>query len=215
MRILTLETSGKVYTCQVYLVLGGASRIEDLNTLVDVGQDPAILTSIEMAPTGVGKWPVEQVVLTHNHSDHTALLPRVREAFHPKVLAFSPNTDGVSSLVHDGDTIRMGDEYFEVIHTPGHSSDSICLYNRTEGVLFAGDTPLLISSATGTYEPDYLEALEKVCARDVRRIYFGHGPPLTERCNERLRESLRIATGNGGRTVSPAVLNMASNAIQE
>ena len=215
MRILTLETSGKIYTCKVYLVLGGASHIEDLNTLVDVGQDPAILASIETAPTGVGKWPVEQVVLTHNHSDHTALLPRVREAFHPKVFAFSPNTDGVSRLVRDGDTIRMGDEYFEVIHTPGHSSDSICLYNRTEGVLFAGDTPLLISSATGTYEPDYLEALKKVCARDVRRIYFGHGPPLTARCNERLRESLRIAAGSGGQTVSPAVLNMASNAIQE
>ncbi len=215
MRILTLETSGKVYTCQVYLVLGGASHIEDLNTLVDVGQDPAILAGIEMAPTGVGKWPVEQVVLTHNHSDHTALLPRIREAFHPKVLAFSPNTDGVSSLVRDGDTIRMGDEYFEVIHTPGHSSDSICLYNRTEGVLFAGDTPLLISSATGTYEPDYLEALEKVCARDVRRIYFGHGPPLTERCNERLQESLRMAAGSCGQTVSPAVLNQATKAIQE
>jgi len=214
-RILTLETSGKIYTCKVYLVLGGASHIEDLNTLVDVGQDPAILASIETAPTGVGKWPVEQVVLTHNHSDHTALLPRVREAFHPKVFAFSPNTDGVSRLVRDGDTIRMGDEYFEVIHTPGHSSDSICLYNRSEGVLFAGDTPVVNASQDGTYEAGFLAALEKICARDVRRIYFGHGPPLTERCNERLRESLRIAAGSGGQTVSPAVLNMASNAIQE
>ncbi|MGO4881760.1 MAG: MBL fold metallo-hydrolase [Bryobacteraceae bacterium] len=198
MRIVTLENSGEVYTSQVYLVLGDASRLEDVNTLVDVGQDPAILASIERAPTGVGKWPVEQVVLTHNHSDHTALLPRVREAFHPKVFAFSPNTEGVDSLVRDGDAIKMGDAYFEVIHTPGHSSDSICLYNRAEGVLFAGDTPLLIASATGTYEADFLAALEKVCARDVRTIYFGHGPPLTELCNERLCESLRMAAGGNG-----------------
>jgi hypothetical protein len=35
--------------------------------------------------------------------------------------------------------------------------------------------------------------LEKLCARDVRRIYFGHGAPLTERCNMRLRESQRMA----------------------
>jgi len=193
MRIVTLENSGEVYTSQVYLVLGDSSRMEDVNTLVDVGQDPAILASIERAPTGVGKWPVEQVVLTHNHSDHTALLPRVRETFHPKVFAFSPNTDGVDGLLRDGDAIKMGDAYFEVIHTPGHSSDSICLYNRAEGVLFAGDTPLLIASATGTYEADFLAALEKVCARDVRAIYFGHGPPLKENCNERLRESLAIA----------------------
>ena len=196
MRILILENSGLVYTSQVYLVLCDASRLEDVNTLVDVGQDPGILASVEQAPTGVGKWPVEQVVLTHGHSDHCALLPRVREAFHPKVLAFSPNIDGVDGLLHDGDTIKMGDGYFEVIHTPGHSSDSICLYNQAEGVLFAGDSPLLITSPTGTYETGFLAALEKLCARDVRRIYFGHGAPLTEHCNQSLRESQRLAAGN-------------------
>ena len=198
MRIVTLENSGQVYTSQVYLVLGDSSRLEDLNTLVDVGQDPAILAGIEQAPTGIGKWPVEQVVLTHSHSDHCALLPRIRAAFHPKVFAFSPNIEGVDGVLRDGDTIQMGDETFEVIHTPGHSSDSICLYNRTEGVLFAGDTPLLITSPTGTYEAGFLAALEKLCARDVRRIYFGHGPPLIEGCNERLRESQSMALGSGG-----------------
>jgi glyoxylase-like metal-dependent hydrolase (beta-lactamase superfamily II) len=199
MRIVTLENSGRVYTCEVYLVLGGASRLDDVNTLVDVGQDPAILASIERAPTGVGKWAVEQVVLTHCHSDHCALLPQVRAAFHPKVLAFCPNIDGVTGLLRDGDAIKMGDEVFEVIHTPGHSSDSVCFYNQTEGVLFAGDTPLLITSPAGTYETGFLAALGKLCARDVRRIYFGHGAALSERCNERLRESQRVATG------SPAV----------
>ncbi len=196
MRIVTLESSGEVYTSQVYLVLGAQSRLEDINTLVDTGQDPAILASIERAPTGVGKWPVEQVVLTHCHSDHCALLPRIREVFHPKVFAFSPNIDGVDCLLRDGDTIKMGDRYFEIIHTPGHSSDSICLYNQAEGILFAGDTPVLIPSATGTYEAGFLAALEKICERDVRQIYFGHGPPLTERCNERLRESQRMAAGS-------------------
>ena len=196
MRIVTLENSGRVYTCEVYLVLGGASRLDDVNTLVDVGQDPAILASIERAPTGVGKWAVEQVVLTHCHSDHCALLPQIREAFHPKVLAFCPNIDGVTGLLRDGDAVKMGDEVFEVIHTPGHSSDSVCLYNQTEGVLFAGDTPLLITSPTGTYETGFLAALEKLCARDVRRIYFGHGAALSERCNERLRESQRMAAGS-------------------
>jgi glyoxylase-like metal-dependent hydrolase (beta-lactamase superfamily II) len=194
MRIVRLENSGKVYTSEVYLVLGSTSRLNDINTLVDVGQDPAILESLKRAPTGVGKWPVEQVVFTHSHSDHCALLPQIRDAFHPKVFAFSPNVDGADGTLRDGDMIRMGDEIFEVIHTPGHSSDSICLFNGTEGVLFAGDSSLLITSTSGTYEAGFLAALEKLCARDVRRIYFGHGAPVTERCNEKLRESQRMAT---------------------
>jgi glyoxylase-like metal-dependent hydrolase (beta-lactamase superfamily II) len=192
MRILMLENSGQVYTSQVYLVLGSSSRLADVNTLVDVGQDPAILASIERAPTGVGKWPVEQVVLTHGHSDHCALLPQIRQAYHPKVLAFSPSIEGVDGLLRDGDRVEMGDESFEVIHAPGHSSDSICLYNESQGVLFAGDSPLLIASEMSTYEAGFLSAFQKLCARDVRRIYFGHGAPLTERCNERLRESQRM-----------------------
>jgi glyoxylase-like metal-dependent hydrolase (beta-lactamase superfamily II) len=196
MRILILENSGRIYTSEVYLVLGDTSRLEDVNTLVDVGQDPAILAGIERAPTGVGKWPVEQVVLTHSHYDHCVLLPQIRDVFHPKVFAFSPNIDGVDVLLHDGDNLKMGDSYFEIIHTPGHSSDSICLYSQAEGVLFAGDSPVVINSPDGTYEAGFLAALEKICARDVRSIYFGHGPPLTENCNGRLRESLKMAAGS-------------------
>jgi len=197
MRIITLESSGEIYTSQVYLVLGSSSRLEDVNTLVDVGQDPAILKSIERAPTGVGKWPVEQVVLTHCHSDHCALLPQVRAAFRPKVFAFSPHMDGVDCLLADGNTLKMGDAYFDVIHMPGHSSDSVCLYNRTEGVLFVGDSPVLSGSPSATYEAGFLVAMEKLCSLDVRQIYFGHGAPVTERCNDRLRESYRMAAGSG------------------
>jgi ribonuclease/clavin/mitogillin len=193
MRVVTLENSGRVYTSQVYLVLGDASQLGDVNTLVDAGADPAILASIERAPTGVGKWPVEQVVLTHSHSDHCTQLPQVLALFRPRVWAFSPNVDGVDGLLRDGDTIHMGDADFEVIHAPGHSSDSICLYNQSQGVLFAGDSPLLITSPGSSYEAGFRAALEKLCARDVRRIYFGHGPPLTEGCNQRLRESLKLA----------------------
>jgi glyoxylase-like metal-dependent hydrolase (beta-lactamase superfamily II) len=194
-RILILENSGNIYTSQVYLVLGSQSRLEDVNTLVDVGQDPAILASIEQAPTGVGKWPVEQVVLTHEHYDHSAFLPGIREAFHPKVFAFSPVLRGVDCVLRDGDTVKMGDRDFEVIHMPGHSSDSICLYDQVDGVLFAGDSPLVIASPDGTYEAGFLAALEKICERDVQRIYFGHGLPLTEGCNQRLRETRSMANG--------------------
>ena len=190
MHTVRLRNSGEVYTCEVYLVLGDWNTLDDVNTLVDVGRDPAVIGGILEAPTGVGKTRIEQVVLTHGHYDHCGLLPEIRQMFRPKVFAFSRGLDGVDCLLRHGDTLKMGDRIFEVIHAPEHSSDSICLYNAMEGVLFAGDTPLLISSVGGSYTEDFVELLEGLCARDIHAIYFGHGDPMPPDCGRRLRASL-------------------------
>ncbi len=72
-------------------------------------------------------------------------------------------------------------------------ASQIFRYNETEVMVFADDSPLLISSARGKYEAEFQATSNKLCVGDVRRIYFAHGPPLTERCNQRLRESRRLA----------------------
>ena len=92
-------------------------------------------------------------------------------------------------ILKGGENVKLGDRDFEIIYTPGHSNDSICLYCRQDGVLFSGDTPLVIRSTDGTYEPEFITALESLCSRDIRSVYFGHGPPLFDRCNEILQES--------------------------
>jgi glyoxylase-like metal-dependent hydrolase (beta-lactamase superfamily II) len=79
MKVIPLRKRGTQYTCNVYLVLGTWNRIEDVNTLVDVGPDDFILNEIPEIPTGVGKVPVQQIVLTHNHFDHAAGMERVRK----------------------------------------------------------------------------------------------------------------------------------------
>ena len=191
MRVIPLDGSGDTYTSNVYLVLGTWSGLEDVNTLVDVGRDPAVLAGVEEAPTGVGKTRVEQVVLTHGHYDHCSLLPTIIERYRPSVLAYAQGVDGVSGLVADGDEVRLGDRRFTVIHTPGHTEDSICLYCKAKGVLFSGDMPLVINAVGGSYEDGFVNALTRLCALDVRAIYFGHGIPLREDCNRRLRLSLR------------------------
>jgi len=191
MRVIPLDGSGDTYTCNVYLVLGTWSGLEDVNALVDVGRDPAVLAGVEQAPTGVGKTRVEQVVLTHGHYDHCSLLPTIIEQYHPSVLAYSQGVDGVSGLVADGDEVRLGDRRFTVFHTPGHTEDSICLYCKAEGVLFSGDMPLVINAVGGSYEDRFVSALARLCTLDVRAIYFGHGNPLRKDCNRRLRISLR------------------------
>jgi glyoxylase-like metal-dependent hydrolase (beta-lactamase superfamily II) len=199
MRISNLiQGKSMIYSSNVYLVLGDWSAIDDVNTLIDAGNDPGILERLTVAPTGVGKHSIEQVILTHGHFDHTALLPTLRELYQPVVYAHSAFV-GADEVLRDGQVLHCGDRYFEVIHTPGHSDDSICLYCQTDGALFVGDTPVVIRSTDSTYEDRFVAALERLCRLDVRTIYFGHGDPLTTDAQAALRSSLRnvrIARGD-------------------
>ena len=195
MKVINVPISGRIYTCNTYLVLGPWKRIEDVNAMVDVGADPALLASLDDIATGVGKRKVELVVLTHAHSDHYANLPLIKSAWNPTVCAWSRFLPGVDHVLEDGEKLHMGDTIFEVIHTPGHSEDSICLYNEVEGALFVGDTPVIIRAPGGTYEPAFVEALERLCNRDVRVIYPGHGDPITQDARGQMLRSLALVKG--------------------
>ena len=46
----------------------------------------------------------------------------------------------VTKWLHDGDSVDLGGRTIEVIATPGHTPDSICLFDRANGLLFSGDT---------------------------------------------------------------------------
>lgn len=189
-RVINLTEKSNIYTANAFLVLGNHSAIKDINTLVDVGRDPAVIRKINEAPTGVGKKKVDQVILTHSHYDHASLLPLIQEIFDPVVYAYSPYLEGIDHLLSGGESLKIGDRIFEVIHTPGHSSDSLCLYCKQEGVLFAGDTPVLIRSADEKYEESFIEALHNLCSRNIRKIYLGHGEPITKGTKALIRASL-------------------------
>lgn len=191
MKVNNLSENSKIYTSNVYLLTGDWNCIQDVNTLVDVGRDQTVIDAINRASTGVGKVKVEKVILTHNHYDHTSLLPQIKGLFKPQVYACSSSLEGVDTCVKGGEMIKVADRMSEIIHTPGHSSDSLCLYCAEDGILFAGDTPLVICSPGGSYEPGFIKALEYICKKDIKTIYFGHGSPLTQGCNEALQETLR------------------------
>src|SRR6202035_1376116 len=46
----------------------------------------------------------------------------------------------ISRFLHDGDTIDLGGRTIEVLATPGHTPDAICILDRANGLLFTGDT---------------------------------------------------------------------------
>ena len=191
MKIINLTQSSRVYTSNVYLVTGSWNKMEDINTLVDVGMDEAIIKSVNNASTGVGKHKAEQIILTHSHFDHAGMLKKVKAEFHSKALAFTSSLEGVDHILVDGEKVKMGDCEFEVIHMPGHSTDSICLYNKEERVLFAGDSPLIIRAGGGAYLDQFINVLKRISQLPVDTIYFGHGDPLSGNCNELMTESIK------------------------
>jgi glyoxylase-like metal-dependent hydrolase (beta-lactamase superfamily II) len=186
---MRLKQSGTVYTSNAYLVLGDWNRLEDVNALVDVGQDPAVVADLRQRPTGVGKRRLDRVVLTHSHGDHVGMLPQVREEFHPRVLAASTAVAGVDGRLHDGEIVRLGDSDFDVWTAYAHSADSVCLYSESSGALFSGDAPILSLSGDGSYEPEFLTLFERMLQRGVRTIYPGHGDPVDDDPMKRLRAS--------------------------
>src|SRR5260370_25188936 len=58
--------------------------------------------------------------------------------FNPKTYATKPWH--ISLFVHDGFKINLGGRTLEIIATPGHTPDAICLLDRGNGLLFTGDT---------------------------------------------------------------------------
>ncbi len=191
MRITNVAEPMILRTCSsnAYLIRGDWNALEDVNTLIDVGNDPAIIQRIRILTTGVGKKAVDQVILTHAHSDHAGLLPLIREEFQPIVYACSPSV-GADYVLNDGQKLRCGDRVLEVIYMSEHSDDSICLYCEEDGVLFAGDALLTLFSGRGSYKEQFVQVLERLANSHVNAIYPGHGIPILHGGRALLQASL-------------------------
>lgn len=179
MKIYNLTEDSQIYTSNVFLVMGTWNTIDDINTLIDVGSDKMILDKIDKINTGLGKKKIDQVILTHSHSDHTSILPLIKEKYNPKILAFNSHLLGIDQTLRDCDLIRIGEQQFEVFHITAHSYDSICLFGEEEGILFAGDTTFPIEFENDTLKEENSFALSRLRRKTVKSIYYGHGPVQT------------------------------------
>jgi glyoxylase-like metal-dependent hydrolase (beta-lactamase superfamily II)/rhodanese-related sulfurtransferase len=82
------------------------------------------------------------VIDTHTHADHfSATRQLARELGVPTVMHRASPAPFVDMRVDDGETIVVGKLRLRVLHTPGHTRDSMCLV--VDDVLFSGDTLLI------------------------------------------------------------------------
>jgi glyoxylase-like metal-dependent hydrolase (beta-lactamase superfamily II) len=188
-KIIRLKKNNKVYSCNSFMILGDWNHIDDINTLIDPGTDGFVLDEIERLSTGLGKVAVEQVIITHKHFDHNGGVKALKQRYGVRVLAFADGP-GVDELLHDGQFIKTGDAFLEVIHTPGHSTDSICLYAPSIQSLISGDTQLWVRTPGDVYTRSYLDGLVKLSGRKIQRIYSGHDEPMTVNVRETILKTL-------------------------
>ena len=170
---------------QTWLVSGRTT------TLVDAGVGtPSHLDAVAAALDTAGR-RLEQVVVTHAHSDHAsgaaAIAARWPDARFMKLPW--PAMDGRYGVrwepLADGGSLAAGDLQVEVLATPGHSPDHICLWHAESRTVFGGD--LLIAGATvvvpgtrGGSLRDYLASLERVRALDPLQVLPAHGPVIDQ-----------------------------------
>jgi glyoxylase-like metal-dependent hydrolase (beta-lactamase superfamily II) len=87
----------------------------------------------------------------------------------------------------DGDRVTVGPHDFDVIHTPGHASDGIVLYNSKFKVLLSSDTlwehdmavmNIRVEGSAACFR--MLESLRRLETLDVEMVYPGHGKPFAD-----------------------------------
>ena len=152
-------------------------RAPDAESCVVV--DPGPLTESHLqAVAACG--PVDAVLLTHGHVDHSEGAARLAELTGAPVRALDPRHRLGDEGLGDGDVVHGGGLEVRVVATPGHSADSLTFL--LEDAVLTGDT-ILGRGTTVVAHPDgvladYLESLRRLQELGDLTVLPGHGPEL-------------------------------------
>ncbi len=87
--------------------------------------------------------------------------------------------------LREGEQVRIGDLVFDVLHTPGHTEGSVCLYEERHALMLAGDVLFAGSygrtDLPGGSDEDMVASLARLARSlpDAVRVLPGHGPETT------------------------------------
>lgn len=163
------------------------------DTLIDAGIHPMAVERYRDR--------IKVIVLTHCHFDHTARVREIAAMCNAKVaihsldapalmndlksvaIFFGERAPSITSdvLLSEGDSIGL----LKVLHTPGHTPGSICLYDAENRILFSGDT-VFTEGSFGRYDlpggnfQSLKSSIRRISSLDIEGLYPGHGIPVHE-----------------------------------
>lgn len=161
--------------------------------LVDTAVKEAVDTTIAafLKERNIPWDSISKIINTHSHSDHVEGNPRLRELTGAEFSIHRNGAEGFRAIsgfspdreLEDGCVLEQDGISVRIIHTPGHSADSVCIFEPETGTLFTGDAVQAQGSpniglalyADPEAYCDSMRKLRRLCETDnVQRLILGH-----------------------------------------
>ena len=192
LRVLAPNPSPYTFTGTMSYVLGERSV-----AVIDPG--PAVPSHLAALERAIAGRPVEAILVTHNHRDHSPAARPLAERTGAAIVGCAalnpPGLDGgvdaafdadhsPDRLLVDGERVASDDWILQAVATPGHTSNHLCFAWSEGNALFSGDHVMGWSTSV-VIPPDgdmgaYMASLAKLTERSEATYWPGHGPAVTD-----------------------------------
>lgn len=188
----------------VYTFTGTNSFILGENRVVVLDPGPDDAAHLQALLAAIGDRPVEAILLTHTHRDHSALVPRLKAATGAPVWSGGPhrlsrplkfleiNPFASSSdfgliperMLADGELLPLDGLTLRAVATPGHCANHFAFAVEGSDILLVGDHVMgwnstVVATPDGSLG-DYFSSLDTVIGLEQTRYLPAHGDEITD-----------------------------------